>query len=249
MSLIVYGAMNSIVDICKRVMEKIAIEKRLGGSVKNWRNRLGILQDELARRTGLQRSYISDVERGSRNVSLKSIEKLADALGVSVSTLFSDVNGHAAAQPLREDELVEILLVEDNTNDVLLAMEALKNANITNRVFVVRDGAAALDFLFCTGQFAYRRVHDHPQIILLDLNLPKIDGLEVLRRIKADPRTRTIPVIVMTSSKADRDIAAAKRLGAETYIVKPVGFQNFSTMTLKLSLQWALLKPTALIGK
>ena len=229
-------------------MEKIAIEKRLGIAVRNWRTRLKIPQDELARRAGFHRSYISDIERGSRNVSLKSIEKLADALGISVLTLFSDLETKSATAPLRNDEMVDILLVEDNDNDTLLVVQALKNANLTNRIFVVRDGAAALDFLFCTGEFAYRRVNDHPQVILLDLNLPKIDGLEVLRRIKADSRTRHIPVVVLTASKFDDAIAVCKRLGAESFIAKPVDFQNFSAMTLQLSLQWALLKPGNLVG-
>jgi CheY-like chemotaxis protein/predicted XRE-type DNA-binding protein len=231
-----------------KTVEKIAIEKQLGISVKNWRNRLGLPQDALALRAGLQRSYISDVERGSRNVSLKSIEKLADALGISVLTLFSDVNSNAPAEALHADELAEILLVEDDADDVLLVTEALKKANITNRIFVVRDGAAALDFLFCTGEFAYRKINDQPQVILLDLGLPKIDGLEVLRRVKADARTRAIPVVVLTSSKEDANIAACKRLGANTYIVKPVDFDNFSAATLQLQLQWALLKPAALIA-
>jgi two-component system response regulator len=229
-------------------VEKIAIEKRLGISVKNWRTRLAIPQDELARRAGLQRSYISDVERGSRNVSLKSIEKLADALEISVLTLFSDINSKSATKPLHASELAEILMVEDSDNDLLLVTQALKKANITNRVFAVRDGAAALDFLFCTGEFAYRSINDQPQVILLDINLPKIDGLEVLRRVKADLRTRSIPVVMLTSSKDDLDIATCKRLGAETYIVKPVDFQNFSAAALQLSLQWALLKPAVLIG-
>jgi two-component system, response regulator len=229
-------------------VEKIAIEKRLGISVKNWRNRLGLPQDALALRAGLQRSYVSDVERGSRNVSLKSIEKLADALGISVLTLFSDVNSKAGTEALPAGELAEILLVEDEANDVLLVTEALKKANITNRIFVVRDGAAALDFLFCTGEFAYRKINDQPQVILLDINLPKIDGLEVLQRIKADARTRSIPVVMLTSSKEDANIATCKRLGAETFIAKPVDFDNFSAATLQLSLQWALLKPAVLLG-
>src|ERR1700733_14739502 len=235
--LVVYRAPTLIADghQGKQTREKIAIEKRLGMSVKNWRNRLDIPQDELARRAGLQRSYISDVERGSRNVSLKSIEKLADALGISVLTLFSDVNSKTSTEPLHADELAEILLVEDDADDVLLVTEALKNANITNRIFVVRDGAAALDFLFCTGELAYRRVNDQPQVILLDINLPKIDGLEVLRRIKADARTSSIPVVVLTSSKQDANIATCKRLGAETFIAKPVDFDNFSAATLQLS--------------
>jgi CheY-like chemotaxis protein/predicted XRE-type DNA-binding protein len=229
-------------------MEKLAIEKRLGISVKNWRSRLEMPQDALARRAGFHRSYISDIERGARNVSLKSIEKLADALGVSVQTLFADVDIKSGSTPLRTDEMVDILLVEDNDNDTLLVVQALKKANLTNRIFVVRDGAQALDFLFCTGQFAYRRMNDHPQVILLDLNLPKIDGLEVLRRVKADNRTHDIPVVVLTASKYDDAIAISKRLGAESFIAKPVDFQNFSAMTLQLSLQWALLKPNSLVG-
>lgn len=229
-------------------MEKISIEKRLGVSVKNWRTRLKLPQDDLARRAGFHRSYISDIERGARNISLKSIEKLADALGVSVVTLFADVDSRPGSTPLRTDEMVDILLVEDNDNDTLLVVQALKTAHLTNRIFVVRDGAAALDFLFCRGEFAYRRLNDHPQVILLDLNLPKIDGLEVLRRVKADPRTRAIPVVVLTASKFDDAIATCKRLGAESFIAKPVDFQNFSTMTLQLSLQWVLLKPAPLVG-
>ena len=229
-------------------MDKIAIEKRLGMSVKSWRTRLKIPQDDLARRAGFHRSYISDIERGSRNVSLKSIEKLADALGISILTLFADLENKNGASPLRNDEMVDILLVEDDDNDTLLVVQALKNANLTNRIFVVRDGAAALDFLFCTGEYAYRRINDHPQVILLDLNLPKIDGLEILRRVKADTRTRHIPVVVLTASKFDDAIAICKRLGAASFIAKPVDFQNFSAMTLQLSLQWALLKPAPLVG-
>src|SRR5215469_2583258 len=123
------------------VMEKTAIEKRLGISVRNWRTRLKIPQDDLARRAGFHRSYISDIERGSRNVSLKSIEKLANALGISVLTLFADLDNKAGSSPLRADEMVDILLVEDNDNDTLLVVQALKKANLTNRIFVVRDGA------------------------------------------------------------------------------------------------------------
>ena len=143
---------------------------------------------------------------------------------------------------------LNILLVEDNENDMFLTMQALKKANLTNRIFVVRDGAAALNYLFCTGEFAYRRLNDQPQVILLDLNLPKIDGLEVLRRVKADARTRAIPVVVLTASRDDAAIATCKRLGAETFIAKPVNFQNFSAMTLQLSLQWALLKSAPSAG-
>ena len=175
-------------------------------------------------------------------------EEFAEALGISVVTLFADLDSKSGSSPLRNDEMVDILLVEDNDNDTLLVIQALKNAHLTNRIFAVRDGAAALDFLFCTGEFAHRRINDQPQVVLLDINLPKIDGLEVLRRIKADLRTRSIPVVVLTSSKHDINIAICKRLGVQSYIVKPVDFQNFSAASLQLSLHWALLKPAALIG-
>ena len=224
-------------------MERIDIEKRFGTSVRTWRHRLRISQEELAFRASLQRSYISDIERGARNVSLKSVEKIADALGISLANLFTSVADSSGAQPLTADAMVDILIVEDSERDAEMALESLRAARLTNRIYVVRDGAAALDFLFCTGQFAHRRPDDHPKIVLLDLHLPKIDGLEVLRRVKADPRTREIPVVVVTASKNERDIVSSKQLGAETYIVKPVGFENFNRMTLQLSLQWALLKP------
>lgn len=200
----------------------------------------------------MHRTYISDVERGARNVSLESMHRLATALEVPLSILFSRVEDPSpdpnTAPPLSPDELVEILIIEDSSEDADLAIKALKAAQITNRIFVVRDGAAALDFLFCKGTFAHRRRNDRPQVILLDLGLPKIDGLEVLRQIKDDPRTRTIPVIVLTASDRDRDIAASQRLGAEAYIVKPVDFQNFSGVTPQLSLQWALLKRTPMVN-
>lgn len=211
--------------------------------MKIWRNRLGISQEELAGRAGLHRTYVSDIERGARNVSLESISKLSRALEVSVATLFaqSEKTGSAFAS----DELVDILFVEDNPNDVQLTLAALKEAKITNRIQVVRDGAAALDFLFCTGKYAHRQPENRPQVILLDLGLPKVSGLEVLRRVRADARTRAIPVVVLTASRHDRDVAASRQLGAEAYIVKPVDFQNLSEVTPRLSLCWALLKPLA----
>jgi len=221
-----------------------AVESLFGATVKDWRRRVGISQEELADRSDLHRTYISDIERGARNVSLRCVGKLAAGLDISVSALFSRLGGSPAAPPLlTTDQVVDILLVEDSAEDAELTLRALKDAHITNRIYIVRDGAAALNFLFAAGEFAHRRPDDHPQLILLDLHLPKIGGLEVLRRIKADPRIRSIPVVVLTSSKHDLDVTASRRLGAETYITKPVGFQNFSEMTLQLSLRWALLKP------
>jgi two-component system response regulator len=224
-------------------MENVDLQKRFGMAVQNWRNRLHISQEDLAARTGLRRTYISDIERGTRNATLKNVEKIIGALGISIWTFFSEFNDRPGTEPLTTDEMVDILLVEDEARDVELTLEALKEGNITNRICVVRDGAEALNFLFCQGTYSHRRPDDLPQIVLLDLHLPKIDGLEVLRRIKGDARTRSIPVIVLTGSKQSRDIMTSKSLGAETYIVKPVDLQNFSAATLNLSLQWALLKP------
>lgn len=227
------------------------IKVPFGKSVKVWRDKLGVSQEKLAEKAGLHRTYISDIERGARNVSLESIDKLARALEVSIPTLFGTTGEPAPVSvPVRHlssDELVDILLVEDNQDDVTIALHGLQAAMITDRIHVVRDGEEALDFLFCEGKYKHRRLNDQPQVVLLDLNLPRVNGLEVLRRIKADPRTRSIPVVVLTSSNRDRDIQTSKRLGAETYIVKPVDFQNLSQVTPQLSFRWALLKPTAVI--
>src|SRR6185312_10702139 len=140
------------------------------------------------------------------------------------------------------------LIVEYSAADAELTIKALKEVRIANHIFVVRDGVAALDFLFCRGEFADRKRGERPQIILLDLGLPKIDGIEVLRQIKADSRTRTIPVIVLTVANRDREVAASQRLGADAYIVKPVDFHNLSGVTPQLSLQWALLKRAPLVN-
>jgi two-component system response regulator len=136
---------------------------------------------------------------------------------------------------------VEILLVEDNPNDVELTLHALKENNLTNRIEVVRDGAEALDFIFATGAYADRSLEQSPKVILLDLKLPKVDGLEVLKRLKSDPRTRAIPVVVLTSSREERDIVESYQLGVNSYIVKPVDFEQFSEAVRNLGLYWLLL--------
>jgi CheY-like chemotaxis protein len=140
---------------------------------------------------------------------------------------------------------VEILLVQDNPRDVELTKRSFTQARMTNPMHVVHDGAEALDFLFGTGAYATRRGDSNPRVVLLDLNLPKVGGPEVLRRLKADDRTRDIPVIVLTASSRDRDIGECRRLGAANYILKPVGFQNFSEVTARLSLGWMLTTPNA----
>ncbi len=138
-------------------------------------------------------------------------------------------------------EPVEILLVEDNPDDAELTLRALRKYNITNRVHVARDGAEALDFLFCEGTHAGRSCLDRPRVVLLDLKLPKVDGLEVLRRIKSDPRTQAIPVVVLTSSREDRDMAESYRLGVNSFIVKPVDFAQFVEAVRHIGLYWTLL--------
>ena len=140
---------------------------------------------------------------------------------------------------------VEILLVEDNPNDVELTLHALKRHNLANRVEVLRDGAEALDYIFCTGAYAARAIEAPPKIVLLDLKLPKVDGLEVLRQIKADPRTRKIPVVVLTTSQEQRDIIESYDLGVNSYIVKPVDFDQFVEATRIFGLYWLVLNEPA----
>jgi two-component system response regulator len=139
------------------------------------------------------------------------------------------------------DTHVEILLVEDNPNDVKLALHAFRKNNLANRVQVARDGAEALEFLFGLGRFAGRVVEDGPRLILLDLKLPLVDGLDVLRQIKADPRTRAIPVVVLTASTEERDLVDSYKLGVNSYIVKPVDFDQFTECTRQLGFYWLLL--------
>jgi two-component system, response regulator len=142
---------------------------------------------------------------------------------------------------------VQILLVEDNPDDVKLALHAFKRHNLANHIHVARDGAEALEFIFCTGAHAHRQIVNGPKVILLDLKLPLIDGLEVLRRIKADPRTSTIPVVVVTSSREERDIVETYRLGVNSYIVKPVDFDQFTETARQLGFYWLLLNQAPIL--
>jgi CheY-like chemotaxis protein len=136
---------------------------------------------------------------------------------------------------------VEILLVEDNPNDVEMTLRALKEHNLANHVVVVTDGEEALDFIFARGAFSDRKVENGPKVIILDLKLPKVDGLEVLRAIKGDARTNVIPVVVMTSSREESDVVTSYRLGVNSYIVKPVDFDKFIAAVKDLGLYWLLL--------
>jgi CheY-like chemotaxis protein len=139
------------------------------------------------------------------------------------------------------NKIVEILLVEDNPNDVELTLHALEKNNFTNSVHVVRDGAEALAFIYGNGEYQGRDIGQQPKVILLDLKLPKIDGLEVLRRLKADPTTSMIPVVVLTYSREERDIVESYKLGVNSYITKPVDFEQFNAAVQQLGTYWLLL--------
>ena len=136
---------------------------------------------------------------------------------------------------------VDILMVEDNPDDERLTLRAFAKNKLTNRIHVVRDGQEALDYVFCTGKYANRKITDRPHVILLDIKLPLIDGIEVLRRIKADERTRTIPVVMLTSSREERDLVETYRLGVNSYIVKPVDFEQFTESARSLGMYWLLM--------
>ncbi len=138
-------------------------------------------------------------------------------------------------------EEVEILLVEDNPTDAELTMRALKRKNMANQVFWVKDGAEALDFIFAKGEFSNRNPDNLPRLILLDLRMPKVDGLEVLHKIKAEENTRKIPVVVLTSSKEDRDIVESYELGVNSYVSKPVEFDEFIDAVSTLGFYWMLI--------
>lgn len=133
-----------------------------------------------------------------------------------------------------------ILLVEDNPKDEVLTLRALKKCNLANEIMVVRDGAEALDYLFAKADYAWRDVEDLPTVVLLDLKLPKVDGLEVLRRIRADERAQLLPVVILTSSDEEQDIIAGYKLGANSYVRKPVAFEDFSRAVADLGRYWLI---------
>ena len=142
---------------------------------------------------------------------------------------------------MMNSEELDILLVEDNQDDMALALHALERGKLANKIVVVRDGEDALDFLFCRGAFAHRSFDHPPKLILLDLKLPKVDGLEVLKQVKSDPRTNAIPVVIMTSSKEERDLVASYHSGANSYIQKPVDFDQFREVVKTVVLYWLVI--------
>lgn len=136
---------------------------------------------------------------------------------------------------------LDILLVEDNQDDMDLALHALQRGKVANRIFVVRDGEEALDFLFCRGNYAERSFEHPPKLVLLDLKLPKVNGMEVLKLIKSDARTKTIPIVIMTSSKEERDLVSGYNLGANSFIQKPVDFDQFRDTIKTVGLYWLII--------
>jgi two-component system response regulator len=136
---------------------------------------------------------------------------------------------------------VDILLVEDNVHDAELTIRALKKVNLANKIVHVKDGEEALDFIFAREQFADREITDRPKVILLDIKMPKVDGIEVLRQIKSDPITKTIPVVIMTSSREEQDIINSYSLGVNSYVVKPVNFEAFAKAISDLGLYWLVI--------
>lgn len=142
---------------------------------------------------------------------------------------------------MNELNAIEILLVEDNPRDAELTIRALKKKNLANNLYHVEDGVEALDFLFARGKYAGRDMNDTPKVVLLDLKLPRINGLEVLSTLKADERTQAIPVVIVTSSGEDPDIKAAYKLGANSYVIKPVQFDAFIDAMVKLGIYWLMV--------
>jgi len=143
------------------------------------------------------------------------------------------------------DDKVEILLVEDNPHDAEMTIRALRKVNLANRLIHVKDGAEALDFIFSKGAFSERSVGNKPKVILLDIKMPKVDGIEVLRQIKANENTRTIPVVIMTSSKEEQDVITSYDLGVNSYVVKPVDFEGFAKAVSELGFYWLITNQSA----
>ena len=219
------------------------VKKDFGASVRAHRLRLGLSQERLAERAGLHRTYVTDVERGARNISLESISRLAGALELPVSSLFAAPGPADRLARHAGTAQAHILLVEDDPREAADAMQALREARLANQVELVNNGAAALDYLFYEGAFARRKRLPGPLVVLLDLGLPRMHGLEVLKRVRADARTRMVRVVALIGPPPDNEHHSALRLGADACLRKPLDFQALSSITPQLNFSWFLLHP------
>jgi len=150
---------------------------------------------------------------------------------------------------MNENQNIDILLVEDNADEALLTIRSFKKSNLANGLLHINDGEEALDFIFCRNKYANRQIENLPKLILLDLKLPKVSGIEILKAVKENEHTKIIPIIVLTSSKEEPDIAACYKLGANSYIVKPVNFDAFSKAVVELGMYWMMLNVPPVVGK
>jgi two-component system, response regulator len=235
----------------KHVTEHSPLWIRFGTVVRQMRIAKKISQEVLAERAQLHRTYLTDVEHGKRNLSIDSIHKIAAALEVSITDLFSQIEhapmAHAdvvlqdAVSTSERHHAVEILVVEDDPSYVELTLHALRMGNVSNKIHVVRDGEEALQYFFPKNEIDAHTAPAIPKLILLDLKLPKVDGIEVLQKIRSHELTSSIPVIVMTSSNDVVDFKQCQELGVQEYIVKPFNFEQFSRIMLLVGFRWLLL--------
>ncbi len=220
--------------------------------VKELRRERSLSQEELANRSDLHRTYITDIEHGSRNVSIKNILKIANAIGVSLHELFSRVerysqsgltlvSQHLPNEKLHQRNPVEILLVEDDQSYIELTLHELQKARISNPIYIVRNGEEALQFLFRGNATEHEDVQS-PKVILLDLNIPLINGFDLLEHIRKNKKTKDIPVVIITSSTSEVDKERCKRLGVEVYLTKPINMTDFEEIMSKFGFHWLLLE-------
>lgn len=224
-----------------RYMRRNSITKNflssLGSVVKQRRLELGFSQEELAERSGLHRTYITDIERGVRNITLKSATRLAKALEVSLATVFAKVEGVRAAG---DESLMAILLVDDDAEHVELTMNTLKENGVTNPIVIAKTGVEALKLLFGPSKQGKQPIG----LILLDLKLSDMSGVDILNKIQSDTRTRSVPVVVLKSSGSEDLHRESMALGIKAFVTKPVYFSEFSTIMPKLGFRWLLTKQT-----
>lgn len=215
----------------------------LGLELKDQRESLGYSQEKLAERSGLHRTYITDIEGGHRNITLKSISRLAEALEIPLADLFSKIESRPDSVPKLSEQVFapfDILLVEDNPTHVELTVNAIEQNGVNNPIFVTRTAEETLDYLFAKGKFSSRKKTASPKLILLDLTLPGMSGIDFLKEIRKKEETRSIPVVVLTSSRSDQEYKECVELGVTAFISKPVDFVEFSAIVPKLGFRWQL---------